>query len=303
MSAELPALGQGDVVVLGDVMQDIIVFADGPLVRGSDQTARIEAHAGGSGANQAVWLAHDGVPVRFIARVGHADAARLEHEFEALGVRAQITGDEQAQTGRLITLVDADAERSFFTDRGANLLLSAADLGDNVLDGANLVIISGYAFFAPGPRAAARLLVDQAGDRGCPVLVDAASEGFLRQMGREAFIEATRGVFGLVANSAEAGFLSGEPDLAAQIAVLGALYPMVVIKAGADGAVGRLDPCAPVEAKGLSAKVVDSTGAGDAFLAGLVAAWRQGKSLSDALGSGNRAGAKAVARAGGRPPV
>ena len=53
-----------------------------------------------------------------------------------------------------MALVDADGERSFLTDRGANNALEAADIPDGLIDGAAHIHLSGYSFFAPSPRAA-----------------------------------------------------------------------------------------------------------------------------------------------------
>ena len=53
----------GRVLVVGDVMTDIVVLPEGPIVRGSDRRAAIRSRPGGSGANQAVWLAHFGANV------------------------------------------------------------------------------------------------------------------------------------------------------------------------------------------------------------------------------------------------
>jgi hypothetical protein len=48
---------QQPVIVLGDVMTDLIVRTQAPIAVGSDTPSRIETHAGGAGANLAVWLA------------------------------------------------------------------------------------------------------------------------------------------------------------------------------------------------------------------------------------------------------
>ena len=64
----------GRILVVGDVMTDIIVVPEGPLVRGSDRRARIRSKPGGSGANRRVWLGSMGTPVTFVARVGAAES-------------------------------------------------------------------------------------------------------------------------------------------------------------------------------------------------------------------------------------
>src|SRR5262249_7549814 len=93
------------VLVVGDVMTDIICKPAGPLVIGSDRRAAIRARPGGSGANQAVWLASFGVPVHFAGRVGTEDHAALVAHFAELGVEAMLGADAEHPSGAIVTIV------------------------------------------------------------------------------------------------------------------------------------------------------------------------------------------------------
>jgi sugar/nucleoside kinase (ribokinase family) len=289
------------VLVIGDVMTDVIVRPEGPLVRGSDRRASIRSRAGGSGANQAVWLGAMGAPVRFVARVGAADKPQLQQYFRGFGVEPLLSGDEDLPSGVLVSIVDPDGERSFLTDRGANLALSAADLPDSLLDGTALVVVSGYSFFAESPRAAVRGFFKAAQARGTPTAVDPASVGFLEEVGAENFLKWTSGASLLVANSAEGLALSGSGELEAQMRALGSHYRRVLIKRGAQGAAlgdhsgVRLDLPAP------AVEVLDSTGAGDAFAAGFIAAELAGLPEPECLRHAIAAGSEAVRHLGGQP--
>lgn len=289
------------VLVVGDVMTDIIVMPEGPLVKGSDRRAKVRSRPGGSGANQAVWLGAMGAEVVFAARVGADEKAMYENYFRGQGVVPVLAGDRDLPSGVLVTLVDPDGERSFLTDRSANLNLSPEDLPEDLLDGAGMVVVSGYSFFAPGPRAAVHGLVGAARARDIAVAVDPASVGFLAEVGASAFIGWTRGADWLFANRSEAEALTGESELTTQMRLLGEQYANVVIKCGAEGAVvgGRggilLAMKAPV------VNVVDTTGAGDAFAAGFLAAHLAGLGLDEALERGVAAGARAVESIGGQP--
>jgi len=139
------------VLVVGDVMTDIIVRPEGPLVVGSDRRATIRSRPGGSGANQAVWLGAMGADVRLVARVGAADRPGLDRYFRGVGVSPVLSADNDLPSGVLVTVLDPNGERSFLTDRGANLALSPADLPETLLDGTALVVVSGYSFFCRGP--------------------------------------------------------------------------------------------------------------------------------------------------------
>ena len=108
-------------------------------------------------------------------------------------------------------------------------------------------------------------------------------------MGGDVFLAWVRGVDVLLANADEAAVLP---------AALAGYVGHTIVKRGAEGAVWT-DPHVEVPAE--PAEVVDVTGAGDAFAAGFLAAWCSGASPQDALRSGTRLGARAVAQVGARP--
>jgi sugar/nucleoside kinase (ribokinase family) len=289
------------ILVVGDVMTDIIVVPEGPLVRGSDRRATIRSRPGGSGANQAVWLGSMGAKVSFVARVGAADKPHLEAYFKGFYVDPVLVADAQLPSGMLVTIVDPDGERSFLTDRGANLALSPSDMPVWLLDDTELVLMSGYSYFADVPRAAVMWLTGEAKERSIGFAVDAASVGFLREVGPMNFLGWTRGAAIVFTNREEAEALSGSADLETQMTVLGQYYGRVVIKLGAEGA-------ALGNAKGLvltlpapSVEAIDTTGAGDAFAAGFLSAELKGAMAEDCLKAGILAGAEAVKKIGGQP--
>jgi sugar/nucleoside kinase (ribokinase family) len=286
------------ILVIGDVMTDVIVRPQGPLARGSDRRASIILQPGGSAANQAAWLASFGVSVDFVARVGAADVQSETPRLRAIGVTPHLIGDRTHETGRLIALIDANGERSFLTDRGANEALEAGDIPGALIEGAALIHLSGYSFFAPSPRAAVLDVMRRAGEK--PVSVDPASAEFLREIGAEAFLRLTRGAATLFPNEDEAAILAGSDDAETQSARLAAHYPLVVIKrgpAGAEAAQGARRW--RVEAPTIEA--VDTTGAGDAFVAAFLSQRLSGADVQPALERAAAAGAAASMTIGGRP--
>jgi sugar/nucleoside kinase (ribokinase family) len=291
----------GSVLVVGDVMTDVIVIPEGPIAKGSDRRATVRSRPGGSGANQAVWLGAMDANVVFAARVGAADKAMYENYFRGLGVVPVLAGDREQPSGVLVTIVDPDGERSFFTDRGANLNLSSDDLPADLLDDVAMVMVSGYSFFAPGPRAAVQGLCAAARARGIAVAVDPASVGFLVEVGVEPFLDWTAGADWIFANESEAEALTGEAGYEAQIRALGAHFGTVLIKRGRLGAAlgGREGVRVLLPAPVVT--VVDTTGAGDAFAAGFIAGHLAGDDEAAALAKGIAAGARAVQAIGGQP--
>jgi sugar/nucleoside kinase (ribokinase family) len=320
------------ILVIGDVMTDVIVRPEGPVARGSDRRASITVQPGGSASNQAAWLAHYGAGVDFVGRVGAADVRRETARFKAIGVTPHLVGDPIHETGRLIALIDPDGERSFLTDRGANEALEAGDISDALIANASHISLSGYSFFAPSPRAAVLDVMRRAGDK--PISIDPASAEFLREVGADKFLAWTRGATILFPNEEEAAVLAGSTDPETQGARLAALYPLVVIKRGAAGAGAaqggrrwhiKASKSEPVDIAGVgdpvvaallneserrfpvnnraTLEVVDTTGAGDAFVAGFLAARIEGAEIVAALTRAVVAGSKAAVKVGGRPRV
>ncbi len=290
------------VVVVGDLVTDVLVSTAGPLSSGSDTLASIVLRGGGAGANTACWLADCGVNVALVARVGGDEVGRAR-TLELLGanVEAVVAVDHEALTGTVVVLVGADGERTMLADRGASLRLSVQDVKPWVFEVGTHLHLSGYVLLDERSRGAALYALERARGHGMTVSVDAASAAPLSIVGPEAFRSWTVGVDLLLANTDEAQVLTGCPDAASAATALAGDYPIAVVKDGAAGAVwasaGTIRHC-PAE----PVQVVDTTGAGDAFAAGLLADWlTPGSTPDSALVAGTARAARAVAIPGGRP--
>jgi sugar/nucleoside kinase (ribokinase family) len=289
------------ILVLGDVTVDVIVKPEGPLVHGSDCWSDIHIMPGGSGANQAVWLASLGVDVRFAGKVGGADVVTYTDMLRKAGVEPYLAGDDHRHTSTVVAIIDPKGERSFYTDRGANETLSFEDLPLSLLDGVSHVQISGYSLFSPAPRSACLVLFAEAQNRGLTTSIDPASTALLAEIGPERFLGWSREASLIFPNRGEAELLTGEASLIGQIRKLSAIYKRAVVKLGADGAaVGSKDGIS-LQLDAPSSAVVDTTGAGDAFLAGYLAAFVRGLDEHACLKQAIELGAKAVARFGAQP--
>ena len=285
-------------LVLGDVMLDVVARLSGPLAPGSDAHAVIRFHGGGSAANTAAWLAEAGAEPLLAGRVGDDERGRsVRDELRAAGVEAALGIDPELPTGTCIVLVGPDGERTMAPDAGANNGLSDADVSDDVLASAGHLHVAGYALLRPGSRPAARAAIARALERGMSVSVDPSSAALLSP----GFLDHADGASLLLPNAEEARMLSGEQDPERAARTLAARFGEVVVTLGAEGALwtdGRDSAhceAVPVEA------VVDSTGAGDAFAAGLLAARMEGAAPDEALAAGARLAARAVTQPGGRP--
>ena len=218
----------------------------------------------------------------------------------------RLAADESVPTGSIVVLVGPDGERTMITDRGANLRLRQADAPAALLDGAALLHLTGYSFFAPAPRAVARGLIAEAQRRGVPFTIDPGSSAFLAQLAPSAFLGWTKGAAVCFPNLDEAAVLTGaavgrQASAATMAAFLTRYYRAAVVKLGADGALVADDGAKPSHVPAHSAAVRDTTGAGDAFCAGFLAAWLAGSDMAAAARAGAEAAAIAVSGLGGRP--
>jgi sugar/nucleoside kinase (ribokinase family) len=245
----------------------------------------------------------------FAGRAGVRDAEFHRRELARFGVEPRLAADESVPTGAIVVLVGPDGERTMITDRGANLRLGPADVPAALLDDAALLHLTGYSFFEPGPRAVVRGLLAEAGRRGVPVTVDPGSAAFLAapSVGPAAFLGWTSGAAVCFPNLDEAAVLTGADalggaaDPAAMAAVLTGYYGAVVVKLGAKGAVFAALGSAPGRVAAEPAAVRDTTGAGDAFCAGFLAAWLGGAPVAAACAAAAKTAARAVSSLGGRP--
>ncbi len=290
-----------DAVVFGNVTLDIICQTVDEVPRHESITFDHAAVSpGGCGSNVALGLRALGVPTALVACIGSDDSAMLVRNYWdrfALDQRfVRIIQDQP--TGTSVGLVDSNAQPRFIHTPGANASLTAdaLDLHAFSSEGARALHIAGY-FVLPG-------ILNKA-------LPDAL--GSARQLGMFTSLDVVRSwrmrdpaslwpclphLDLFMCNAHEAWRLTGldEPSQAgSQLRSRG--VDAVVIKLGAQGCwldceefQGQIDAPRVV--------IIDTTGAGDAFAAGLLNAILQGESLQAACLAGNIAGARMVGALG-----
>lgn len=288
-------------MVVGDLVTDVVVVPEGHVEVGTDTLAAITQGGGGQGANTAAWLAHAGSAVTLVAAVGDDLAGRERiGELEAAGVRCAVRAHAGARTGTVVVLTSAD-ERTLITDPGAALLLDPVDVvaAINGTPDAVHLHLSGYSLLNRGSRAGGLAALAAARERGLTTSVDAASAAPLRR--ESGFQTWVREIDLLLCNSDEADVLAGPGSPADQAAALTAVARNVVVKLGGDGAVWSGRDGVRRSVAGVRVPMMDPTGAGDAFAAGLLRAWCSGADPALALAAGAELGSAAVSRIGARP--
>lgn len=289
------------VIVVGDVIDDVHAFTEGPIRPDTDTLASIALRPGGSAANTACWIGHLGVPVTFYGRVGERDRERHQMEFAKYGVVAELQGDPERPTGTIVVIVHGDS-RTMLSDRGANLTLDVSDV-EVTEDSPAVLHLTGYSFFHRDSIDDLVGLMDRTKAAGGQVVLDCSSAGFLADHGAEWWWDIARHATIVRGNEDEAKFLTGEdPERAAEAFAAHGVVGIVTL--GPDGAswcepggsVRHLD-ASPLGPSGF----VDPTGAGDAFSAGLIASLASGGTLDEAVRQGLDVSAMAVSQTGARP--
>jgi ribokinase len=290
------------IVVVGDLVTDVLVAHDGPIQAGSDTDAAITVSGGGQAANTAAWLARAEQDVTLVASVGDDPAGRERvAELTAAGVRCAVRAHSGAVTGSVVVLAGPH-ERTMITDRGAALLLDPDDVRAAIkAAGAGHLHLSGYPLLHDGSRPAGLAALQTAAGLGLTTSVDAASAAPLRSVGASAFLAWVRGADLLLCNADEADVLAGAGSAAEQAVRLTDYVRHAVVKQGAAGATWASAGAGTWSVAPDRVPMKDPTGAGDAFAAGLIAAWSAGAEPEAALTAGAVLGAEAVAQVGARP--
>ncbi|MEU3446757.1 PfkB family carbohydrate kinase [Streptomyces thermolilacinus] len=291
-------------LLVGDVVTDVVARHAKPLAPGTDTAARIRVLPGGAAANAACWAARSGcADVRLLGRVGAGEAAWHEAALRRAGVRPLLVRDPDVPTGTVVALVDgrSGGERTFLTDSGAVLRLAPADWSARFLDGVGRLHLSGYLFFAATSRDTAALAMADARERGVPVSVDPASTGFVAEWGVDRFLDAVAGADVLFPNADEAALLTGLSAPEAAAVALSRRHRLVAVTLGASGALVAQAGEVVARVPARRVRPLDTTGAGDAFAGGFLAARLAGATVAEAAEAGCHAGAEAVTVAGGRP--
>lgn len=293
----------GRILVLGDLMNDVVVVPRGPIELDTDTEATVRPAAGGSAANTAAWAGSVGAAVDFVGCAGAADADHHAAELRAVGVEPHLQVEQGLPTGTIVILVDGE-QRSMLTERGANAALRPDAVSDELLAAASVVHVSGYTIVKDHGMRAAQDVIRRAFDRGIPVSVTPGSHGYLAPYGVERFLADVAGAEILLPSYGEGRLLAGVDDPRAIVSALLEHAPTVVLTLGSGGALVAQRGTPPVEVPVPRVdRLVDPTGAGDAFAGAFLAHWVLSRDAVAAARAAVLVAARAVMLLGGRPPA
>lgn len=285
------------VISIGRIYCDLIFTGLDELpVLGRELFARdMEIAAGGGAFIAAAHFAHIGRPAALLARLGTDTLSRaIGEKMQQSGVDLQFL-EHSADAGPQVTVATVvGQDRAFLTRRAGAARPSTLDAAF-AWDNARHLHIAEFATLHEMPD-----LVSRAKASGLSVSLDPSWDASL--IYDKGLLKACAGVDVFLPNLEEAEAITGHSDPERAIHALSEAFPVVALKGGAQGAWiscrRGLQHLAAQEVP-----VVDTTGAGDAFNAGFLDAWLQGRDEQQCLTAGVAAGSLAVQAAGGAPRV
>ncbi len=310
-----------DILGIGNAIVDVLAPTDDAFLTGRGlpkggmqliDTTQAEAlyaampagieSSGGSAANTCAVAAALGAKVGFLGKVADDQLGQVfAHDIKAAGVHFPTAPlASGAPTARCLILVTPDGQRTMNTFLGACVTFGPEDVDAAEVARAKVVYLEGYLFDPPAAQAAFRAAAQAAHAAGRKVALT-LSDPFCVGRHRDAFRAFVAEECDILfANEAEILALYETQDFETaarrvaqdvEIAALTRSEHGSVILAGGERHVVAAQPT----------KVVDTTGAGDAYAAGFLAAWTQGKPLAEAGRWGSIAAAEVISHYGARP--
>ena len=313
-----------DVAAIGNAIVDVIAPADEDFIsaeglargamtlvdqaRGSELYARMAPGvetSGGSAANTVAGLASLGARTAFLGKVANDQLGEVfAHDLRAIGVHfPSLPLQDGPATARCLVNVTPDGQRTMCTYLGASVEFTDADIDPSVIEAAQIVYLEGYLFDAEPARKAFAKAAGLARASGRQIALT-LSDGFVVERHRAAllgFISAQVDI--LFANEAEALALFETEDLAVAVDGLRARTRLSAVTRSEKGSllIGDGEVASilawPVE------KIVDTTGAGDQYAAGVMYGLAAGRPLEVCGHLGALAAAEVIAHYGPRPQV
>lgn len=231
---------------------------------------------GGSANNTIRAMARLGSEVGFIGKVGHDNTGdRFEQALHNLGIEGKIfRGDKPS--GKCISLVSPDGERTMLTHLGAAAEMHAEDISASLFEGYDCLYIEGYLV---QEHSLIETAIRTAKEQGLQVAIDLASFNVVEEN-----LDFLRSIVAkyidiVFANEDEARVFSGEAEPINALQYISEMCDLAVVKIGTKGAL--------IKHKGevihigimAAAKRVDTTGAGDFYAAGFMYGMCEGLSL------------------------
>jgi ribokinase len=287
-----------DVIGFGALNVDTLIKVD--KIAGAEEESFISDYTeacGGSAANTMVGLARLGCRVGFIGKVANDREGKLQLDcFRAEGVdTGGVTVVEKGHSGAVLGFVDRKGARALYVNPGVNTTIEPREIKAEYISQTQYLHLS--SFVGEKSFRAQKKLV---GSLPASIKISFDPGSVYAQKGFAAIEPLIRNSTVFMPNAGELTVLSGESDFhkGAEF-MLGLGVKIVAVKLGARGCyVTDGNERHTIEA--FKVKVVDTTGAGDAFNAGFLYGLLHDKSLGECGKLGNYVASRSVMKLGAR---
>ncbi|HEX8803411.1 MAG TPA: adenosine kinase [Acidimicrobiales bacterium] len=260
--------------------------------------------SGGSAGNTCAGVAGFGGAAAYMGRVFDDQlGAIFAHDMRSQGVVYRTKpATDGPPTGRSLIVITADGQRTMNTYLGASAFFGPEDVDADLVGAAKVTFLEGYLFDRPEPKEAYWLASRLATEAGRKVALT-LSDLFCVERHRDDFLPLVRErVDILFANEAEACALWGCDEVGAAVERARAEVAVACITMGAKGSVVVAGP-ETHEIGIVPTDVVDTTGAGDLYAAGVLYGYTAGLPLPECGRLGALAASEVIGHTGARPEV
>lgn len=258
--------------------------------------------SGGSGANTIAGLAALGAVTGFIAKVANDDLGDIfDHDMKASGVECRIARlIDGAATARSMILVTPDADRTMNTYLGASVDFKPEDVDADLIAQSRVLYLEGYLFDKPKAKKAFEKAAEIAKQSGTKVALT-LSDPFCVDRHRHDFLDLIANHIDIVfANQDELLSLYQIDDFETALNTLSESVDLVAVTRGADGSTLSSGDIR-VDAPAVKTTLIDTTGAGDLYAAGVLYGYIEDTDLMTMGLMGSACAAEIISHMGARP--
>lgn len=287
-----------DLVVIGDVFIDLFIPTD-ELTPGGVFQRNIDITPGGL-ATTAVWASRLNTMTGFVGKIGKDAFGQMYREDLIKENVLPFLYYSDKPTGKCISLIHEDKDRTMIIDRGANDELKKEDIPLDVVKNAKYIYFSGYSFGSQKLQKEIVYIMKQIKDMNRKLVFNAGAYNLIEGNCHLFKDIIKRFVDILILNEKEGDALTGEKNVVEIHESLKSMVTRFIVTMGAEGSVAfdgyktiktEIDPVS---------NIIDTTGAGDAFAGGFLAGLINQKTFEDSLSLGHDTAEKVILKIGAR---
>ncbi len=314
-----------DITAVGHAIVDVLAPADDAFLKAHDlhkgAMTLIDQHralslseamtegetaSGGSAGNTIAGAASLGAKCAYIGKVAHDAMGEIfARDLKKMGVTftTPVLHDDPTHTGRCLINVTSEGQRTMATFLGAAALVGPADVDADLIKASQIVYLEGYLFDTPSGREAFAKAAQVARAAGRKTAITLSDSFVVDRWRADLLAFIGRHIDLVFANEGELLSLFQTDDFFKAIKYLKQHVDLAFVTRGAEGSVvAKLDAVHTVEAiKGV--QVVDTTGAGDQYAAGVLFGLTQNLHVETCAKLGHLAAGEVIAHYGPRPQV